>query len=511
MEAATRVAKNTLILYLRMAITLFISLYSTRLVLLALGVSDFGLFNVVGGVIAMLGFLNSSMAAATQRFMSFTHGTGDVEKIKRIFNVSTILHWGIAFVIFGLLEIVGFFLFNGILNIDPARIGMAKIIYQFMIVSTIFTVISVPYEAVLTSHENMTVYAILGVFEAVAKLGIAFYITYSSLDHLLMYGLLIAVLAIILLILKRIYCHKYYTECKINIRYYYDKVLLKEMGGYAGWSLMGNSANMITNYGQGIVINLFFGTVVNAAQGVASQISGQLNVLAITLIKALNPVLGKSEGAGNRKGMLKAAFMGSKISFFLLMLLYIPFFIELPFIFKVWLKKVPEFAIIFARLLMVRSLIEQLFITIASTISAQGNIKAFQLRASLLLLFPLIVSYILFEFGYPPYTMYIVFIVYALFASINILYTSVVNCQLPLFDFLRNVLFRCLLSFLIVFLLAIIPYIMIEESSLVRLLLVVFISSISYLFSVYFIGFTKEESLKIKEISNTIFTKVLKK
>jgi O-antigen/teichoic acid export membrane protein len=207
LEAAKRVAKNTGILYARMAITVFISLYSTRLILAALGVEDFGLFNVVGGVISMLGFLNSSMAAATQRFMSFAQGAGDLEKVKRIFNMSSLLHWGISILVFILLEGAGYFFFHGILNIASDRIEVAKLIYQFMVISTLFTVISVPYEAVITSHENMLVYAVMGVIEAVLKLGIALYINYSQMDHLVMYGILMAALSIFLLLVTRVVYH----------------------------------------------------------------------------------------------------------------------------------------------------------------------------------------------------------------------------------------------------------------------------------------------------------------
>ena len=507
MQASHRVAKNTAILYARMAITMFISLYATRLVLAALGVADFGLFNVVGGVIAMLGFLNSSMAAATQRFMSFAQGAGDLEKVKRIFNMSTLLHWGIAIVILLVLEIAGYFFFNGVLNIAPERLSAAKIIYQFMVVSTLFTVISVPYEAVITSHENMMVYAILGIIEAVLKLGIAFYITCSSHDHLVAYGFLMAALSIFLLVLRSIYCHRYYVECVIQLRHYYDKPLLKEISGFAGWSLLGSSSSMLANYGQGIIINVFFGTAVNAAQGISGQISGQLSVFATTLIKALNPMIDKSEGAGDRTTMLKASLMGSKVSFFLLMIFYIPFFIELPYIFKLWLKNVPNYAVIFCRLLLIRNLIEQLFVPLASAIAAQGSIKAYQIRASILLLFPLIISYLLFKDGYPPYVIYIIFILYSLIASSIILYYTKENCQLSIKEFLLNVILRCFVCFGIVFTTTLIPFITMQES-LLRLVLGGLCNTIIFFVVVYLIGFSNNERYKIRELIILMYNKV---
>jgi Na+-driven multidrug efflux pump len=510
MQAAHRVAKNTGILYARMAITMFISLYATRLVLAALGVADFGLFNVVGGAIAMLGFLNSSMATATQRFMSFAQGAGDFEKVKRIFNMSTLLHWGIALVILLVLEIAGYFFFNGVLNIAPERLGVAKIIYQFMVISTLFTVISVPYEAVITSHENMMVYAILGIIEAVLKLGIALYITYSSQDHLVAYGFLMATLSIFLLVLRRIYCHRYYSECVLQLRLYYDKPLLKEMGGFAGWSLLGSSSNMLSNYGQGIIMNVFFGTVVNAAQGISAQISGQLNVFASTLIKALNPMIGKSEGAGDRDMMLKAAMIGSKVSFFLLIILYVPFLIELPYILKQWLNNVPEYAVVFCSLLLLRNLIEQLFIPLVSAISAEGNIKGYQKISSILVLFPLVISYFLFRWHNPPYVLYLSFLLYSIVASSFILYYANINCQLSIKVFFSTVIIRCLGVFLIMFFIAYLPVLFLE-SSFVRLLLVLFLSSISFLGFVYFLGFTKKERVKVKDLMMLLVNKLVVK
>jgi O-antigen/teichoic acid export membrane protein len=506
MQAAHRVAKNTGILYARMAITVFISLYSTRLVLEALGLADFGLFNVVGGMIAMLGFLNSSMAAATQRFMSFAQGADDLEKVKRIFNMSTILHAGIAVLMVLIMEIAGFFFFNGVLNIAPDRVGVAKIVYHFMVVSAFFTVLTVPYEAVITSHENMLFYAILGIIEAVLKLGVALYITYSSYDHLVMYGLLMAILSIFLLILRRIYCHRNYVECVLNFHKYYEKNLLKEISSFAGWSLLGSASSMIAAYGQGIVINVFFGTVVNAAQGIANQVSGQLGVFAGTMQKALNPMIDKSEGAGNRQLLLKASMMGSKLSFFLLMLTFIPVLIEMPFIFNIWLKNVPEYAILFCRLLLIRNLIEQSYTTLTATIAAVGNIRSFQIATSLFNTLPLAVTYFLFYKGYPAYFLYITFIMYSVIQSVIVMYFAKTNCGMSISQYLKEVVFRCVFSFSIVSALAVIPIYFLKESY-VRLGIVLCVASISSLIVIWFIGFSIEEKQKLNLIRQGLFAK----
>ncbi|MGQ7945114.1 hypothetical protein [Flavobacterium sp. WC2509] len=499
MQAAHRVAKNTGILYAKMVITVFISLYSTRLILAALGVTDFGLFNVVGGIISMLSFLNASMAGATQRFMSYAQGEGDLEKVKRIFNMSTVLHAGIAVLMVVVLEIAGYFFLNDVLNIAPDRLAVAKIIYHFMVVSTFFTVLSVPYEAVVTSHENMLFYAIEGIIEAVIKLGIALYITYSAHDHLVAYGFLMAALSIFLLILRRVYCHHYYAECVLDFRKYYEKTLLKEISSFAGWSLLGSGSSMLANYGQGIVINMFFGTVVNAAQGIALQMGGQLGAFANTMMKALNPIIDKSEGAGNRSLMLKATMSGSKISFYLLMFFYIPSIIEMPYIFKLWLKNVPEYAILFCRLGLIRNLIDQLFITLTSAIAAVGNIRKYQIYNSILTFFPLVISYILFLLDFPVHTIYVVFIIYSLMSGILTLYFAKSDCGLSIFIYLKNVVVPCVVSFVLIMFLSYIP-LLFNFNQNIRLLSVIAISSISFLIVLWFIGLNTQERVIIKPL-----------
>lgn len=506
MQAVNRVVKNTAILYARMAITVFISLYTTRLVLIALGINDYGLFNVVGGIITMLGFLNTSMATSTQRFMSYSQGAGDIDKVKNIFNISLVLHGLIAMVAFVLFEIVGYILFHGVLNIAESRVSAARVIYQFVIVSTLFTIVSVPYDAVITSHENMTYYAILGIIESVLKLAIAFYITYSNFDHLILYGMLMALLSIILLIQRRIYCDRKYPECEINIRSYFDKKLFKEMTGFAGWSLLGSATSLIAYFGQGVVINIFFGTVVNAAQGISNQVSGYLSSFAYTMQKALNPIIDKSAGAGNRSLMLKATMTGTKISFFLLMIFFIPVLIEMPYIFSIWLKEVPVYAILFCRLLLIQNLIEQMYFTLNASISAVGDIRRFQIITSIFNVLPLIVAYFLFSLNYPAYVLYVVFIIYTLVLSMVVIYFANINCELPVSYFLKNVVLRSLCSFILVFILALIPSYLVE-AGLLRLIYVISISLVSFITVVWFIGFSVDEHEKLYLTLNKVIYK----
>ena len=506
MQAAHRVAKNTGILYARMAITVFISLYSTRLILAALGVADFGLFNLVGGVIAMLGFLNSSMAAASQRFMSFAQGEGDIEKVKRIFNMSSLLHWGIAVMVFLLLEGAGYFFFHGFLNITTNRLEVAKLIYQFMIVSTLFTVISVPYEAVITSHENMMVYAVMGVIEAVLKLLIAFYITYTGMDHLVMYGILMATLSIFLLIIKRVYCHIKYTECKLNIRANFDKPLLKDIRNFAGLTLLDSSSSMIANYSQGVLLNVFFGSLVNAAQGISLQICGQLATLSNTILTALNPIIDKKAGAKEKLSLIKITILSSKITYITFAFIAIPIIIELHFLFKIWLIKVPFYAIIFSRLLIIRTLIEMLFVIISTSINAIGDIKEYKIYSSIINLFPILISYVLFKNSFPPYFLYIVFIFFSIITSFIKLKFAEKVIGISMYTFFIEVIVKCIFVTILTVIIILIPSYFLEEG-FIRFLITLILGISMLLYFTWIFVLKYDEKKVFKKIITSLFVK----
>jgi O-antigen/teichoic acid export membrane protein len=499
---ANRVVKNTGILYARMAITVFISLYATRLILNALGTTDFGIFNVVAGAIAMLTFLNSAMAGATQRFISYAEGAGDTEKVKTIFNVSIVLHLGIALLVGLVLEVGGYFLFDGLLKIPMDRLATAQLIYQFMIVSTVLTIISVPYDAIINAHENMLIFAILGVVEALFKLSIALYITYNGSDKLVMYGLLTAFSSIVLLFVRRQYCLKKYIECTIQIKQHFNKHTFKEMINFASWSLLGSSSSILASYGQGIIINIFFGPMVNAAQGISGQVSGQLGAFAVTMLKAVNPSITRSEGGANREGMIRTTFISSKISFYLLILFYAPVLIEMPLIFKIWLKNIPEFTIVFCRLLLIRNLIEQLFLPLVTSILAVGKIRNFQIYNSVLNISPIIVSYILFANGFPPFTLYIVFILYSVTNGVMILIFSRKTFNLSITDFLNEVVLKCVVVFSALLFISTIPTFLMDDGTS-RIFTVTFLNIISFITVIWFWGLSIEEKEYISSIYNS--------
>ena len=409
MQIANRVAINTGILYARMIVTIGISLYTTRVTLIALGVESFGTFNLVLGIVSTLSFLGASMMSATQRYISYVQGEGNKKKLIEVFNASMTLHFLTSILLIFIMEIVGWLIFKLVLNISQEQ-ETAWIIYQLMIVVTSLTTIALPYDAIITSRENMLLFSIISLLEAILKLGIAFFILNNYSNRLLIYGILISALSIFTILLKTTYCHYKYSECVLAPFKYWNKKIAKEISIFAGWSLLGSASSMIAFNGQGILLNSFFGTKANAAQGVASQITGQLGALAASMLKALNPVITKSEGAGNRKLMLRVSELGNKLGFFLLLPLFIPAIIEMPFLLKIWLNSVPLYSVEFCRLLLARHLIEQLFYSLNTMIYAVGNIRNFQIISSIINIGPLITSYGLFYFGAGPDSIYYVLI-----------------------------------------------------------------------------------------------------
>lgn len=507
MNTSERILKNTGYLYVKMAITVFISLYTTRLILNALGASDFGIFGVVGGVITMLGFLNGAMASATQRFMSYSQGEGDKERLKYIFNNSLVLHWLIAVCVCFLLEIAALAFFDGILNIPSSRLDAAKWVYHFMVISTIFTVISVPYDAAINAHENMLYYSVVGIIESVLKLAIAFWVVYTSADKLIIYGLLMTLLSVFLLIIKQVYCQIKYEECKIQLGCYFSKSVMREMTGFAGWNFVGAAGSLLGNCGGDIVVNHYFGTSINAAQNVGSQLRGQMLAFSNNMLKALTPVIVKKEGAGDHQSMLKYSMTGSKLSFLIFALIAVPFIVETPFILKVWLKNVPEWTVCFSRFQMIIALMEQLTITLGTTLAATGKIKQFNILGSLARFLPLFIYIPLFAFGAQPYWLYVVMLInFGFIINGYTIYQCKKHCGLSVTMFCRKVLYPCCFCSLLACMVGGIPTLAFSESW-GRCIISICLTLCVYVISAYCVGFNKEE----KKIINSVLKKIVNK
>lgn len=404
--APNRIIKNVGFLYLKMGITILLSLYTTRIVLNALGDIDFGIYNVIAGAIILLGFINNSMSPVTQRFMSLCEGEANFEKKCKVFNASILLHCIIASIVCLIFIILGSFLFNQILNIPIEKLHAAKIVYLGLIISTLFTIITVPYEAAINSHEDLGYYAIVGVFETILRLIIAIIIMNCNADRLIIYGILMPIVTIISLVVMRIYCIKKYPECKINIRKYKDPNILKDIFKISSWNLLGVSSSMAGYYGGNIILNHYFGAAINAATAVASQINSQLLSLTNNMLKAVNPVLAIKVGEGNFESFTSLSMKTCKFSFYLLAIPAIPCIIKAEDLLSFWLGDIPNWAVCFTRLLIIKSLIEQTTLPLGTSILALGRISKYNIINFVINIAPILISIIIFTTDKNPDILY---------------------------------------------------------------------------------------------------------
>lgn len=509
MKSANRVILNTGFLYGKIVITIFIALYSTRLILNALGEIDFGIFNLIGGVIAMLSFINGSMIIATQRYLSIALGAGDMSRLKDVFRSAVLLHLIISAGIVLLLELLSLFLFHGYLDIPADRLLTAKIIYQFMVVSTFFTINAVPYDASINTHENMLFDAIIGIFEALAKLGIAIWLVYSHVDKLVLYGLLMACLTIIIRLIKSTYCIRKYEECGARVRHGIDVALVKEMISFAGWNLFGYFCSVLKSQGLAILLNKFFGIVINAAYGVTNQVNSNIKVFSTNMVRAIMPQITKSEGGGDRERMLRLSVLASKMSFFLLAFFAVPILIEMPFVLKVWLKTVPENAVIFCQLTLVLSMMYQITVGTMAAVTSVGNIKAFQIAVGAIEIFNLPAAYLLMRLGLPAHYVFYNSIFWEFIAGNIRIYYAHKLAGLNLKEFLFKTLFCSALTVGVASCFAFALTRMFPESFL-RAFSVGVVTSLTIVIMGRFIVLTREEYEKLAEIIRSAIGKVKK-
>ena len=427
--------------------SILVNIFTTRILLQALGASDYGLYNVVGGAIAMLGFLTASMSTTTQRFISYTLGEGNQEKLKSIFNNVLCVHYGIAVLSALILILASFVWFNGVLNIPEGRETVAVCVYACLVFSTIYSITIVPYDGVLNAHENMRFYSLIGIIDVFVKLAIAVVVYFATFDQLLFYAILMALEAWILRIITKYYCSYHYNEChRQELRKYFNHQTIKELTSFAGWNMLNIATLMFSVFGINLVVNHFFGTKVNAAMGIATQLSGVLMGISMNMIKAITPILVKSEGSHRRENMLKITFVGCKFSFLLFSFFCIPIIFYLLPILKLWLKDVPEWTTIFCMLMLVSTLIDQITVFLYQSLQAQGNIKGYSITKGIINLLPIVTSILLFSlYKFPPYWALINLIIGkgVLGGLINLYYCRK-NILLSIKDFTTKVIVRCM-------------------------------------------------------------------
>lgn len=501
-ENNKRIAKNTLMLYIRMLLTMAVSLYTVRVVLATLGAVDYGLYTAIGGVVIMFSFLSNTMASASQRFYSFELGRHDFVRLKQVFSLTFIIYVGIAIFILVLAETVGLWFLNTKMTIPADRMNAANWVYQFSILAFVVNVLSIPYNAAIIARENMRAFAYISILEALLKLAIVYLLVIFSVDKLKLYAVLMFGVTSLISFSYFLYAYKKYKECKVI--YYWDRKLFLTLISYSGWSLFGSLSGMARNHGVNILLNIFFNPIVNAARAIAYQVSNAISQFATNFSTAVRPQIIKYYASNETKLMMQLVFKGSKFSFFLLYIFSLPLILETNFVLNIWLKNVPDYAGLFTTLVIIVALIDSLSYTMMTVAQATGKIRNYQVWVGGTQLLNLPVSYLLLKLGYAPQsTMYvaIVFSVICLFIRLVLLNKMV---GLNILEYIKDVLMRVVLISVVSYgILSLIVRFFAE--GWFRFVIGGFVSVIVASVSIFLVGLTTEErSLVIHFLKNKI-------
>ena len=500
-----RIAKNTLLLYFRMLLMMFVTLFTSRVVLDKLGVTDYGIYNVVGGVVAMLGFLNSSMSNAVQRYLSFEIGKNNEAGVNRIFNVSLFAHAGIAVFVFVVMEIVGVWYLNTHMNIPAERMDAANWVLQCSIFTTLFTIVQVPYNAIIISKEQMGIYAYISILEVVLKLLVVYMLAIGNFDKLKLYSVLIMVVTIGIVMIYRFYCTRKYKEAKF--KFIKDWNLLKQIVGFASWNMLGELAWVFTGQGVNIILNSFFGPVVNAARGLAEQVNGAVNRFVANFQTAVNPQLIKNYASDQLGEMKTLLFRSTRFSYYLLLALSLPIILKMDFILHLWLKEVPDYTTGFCQLVLVRSLVSTLSNLLAQVARAYGKIRNYQIIVSIFLFLNFPLSYIVLKFGGSPLsTMFVNIGINAMLLFVRLRLTNRM-IQMTYGSFIRNVLFPVIIVTAVALVIPLTIYFMLDNS-IISFIIVCLVSFVSVGVSTYALGMNANERLYILAAISKIITKI---
>lgn len=397
-----RIAKNTILLYLRMMLMMVIGIYTSRVILNALGVSDLGLYNVVGGVVSMFTFLNGTLSSGGQRFMSYSIGEHNALKLKEVFRTTMTLHIWLAVVIVLLCETIGLWYVYNKLNVEPDRFYAALWCYQLSIVAMALSIVQVPYNSAIIAHEKMDIYAYMSILDVSVKLLVAYLIIISPFDRLIFYAMMILVATVLSTIIYILYCRRKFVECRFG--YGYDKTLMRDMLGFCGWNTIGCFAIMGQTTGLNLVINAFCGTVVNGARAIAFQVNGMVMKFIENFQMALNPHIIKYYADGDMQNMERLVIRGAYLSSYLFLFLAIPLFIECEYVITLWLGSCPDYVVPFIQIVLIESLFKSMGNPTITAMHATGKMKMVQITVGLVQILVLPVCYLLFRLGLQPVT-----------------------------------------------------------------------------------------------------------
>ncbi len=399
-----RIAKNSLLLYIRTFIILLISLYTSRVILQALGVEDYGIYNVVGGFVAMFSLLSGSLSNAISRYITFELGRGNKERLKEVFSTSVTVQILLSLLVIVFAEIVGVWFLNVKMNIPEDRMFAANCVFQCSLLTFAINLISIPYNACIIAHEKMNIFAYVSILETLLKLGAVLFLFIVGNDRLIVYAIFLVIIAALIRFFYGVYCGRVFDECHYHFNL--NKPLIKEMTSLAGWNILGSGSSILNSHGINIIINLFFGVKVNAARGLSTQVNTAVRQFIDSFTTAVNPQITKTYAQDNKDYSFKLVMMSSKYSFFLLLLLAAPLIAETPFILQLWLKDVPEYTVLFVRLTLISTLVVVPSNSLYTLALATGNIKKYQIVVGSLSLSVFFISFVLYKLGMPVETEY---------------------------------------------------------------------------------------------------------
>lgn len=498
-ENTKRIAKNTLMLYIRMLFSMLVSLYTSRVVLNTLGVEDYGIYNVVGGFVAMFSLISNSLSASVSRFLTFELGRGDMERLKETFSTSLMIHLALAGIVFLLAESIGIWFLNTQMTIPSERLYAANWVFQASIISFMFGLCSVPYNASISSHERMSAFAYIGMLDVVLRLLIVLFIAYSSFnfDRLIVYSLLLVAVGMSLQCIYFWYCRKNFEECRFKL--HFNKSYWKEMSSFAGWNFIGCTAGVLKDQGVNVLLNIFWGPVVNAARGIAVSVNSAVSGFAGNFMAAINPQITKSYAMKDFQYMFFLIEKSSRFSFYILWILSLPILFETDFILKLWLKNYPEYSVIFVRLVLLLSLCDIISNSLITSQSSTGKIRIYQIVVGSMLLLNFLLSYVCLSVGFAPESTLIVALIISLSCLVARLLLLKKMIGLSIISFFKNVCVKVLYVSLCSMIVPLLLVVLLPHS-LWKSFLVICISIMSAMLSVYFGGCSRNEKLFIRDV-----------
>lgn len=493
-ENNKRIAKNTLMLYFRMLLMMAVNLYTSRVILQVLGVEDYGIYSVVGGVIGLFSIISGSLSAATQRFVTFGLGNNDREHLRRVFSTSIYIHVVMSVLIVVLAETVGLWFLNNEMQIPTDRANAAMWVYQCAVISSVIMIMSVPYNATIIAHEKMGAFAVISLLEVFLKLGIVYLLLLFSVDKLILYAILLVITQFCVRCCYTIYCKRHFEETKIQkVK---DVALAKEIGLFSMWSLMGNAAYVSYTQGLNVLLNMFFAPTVNAARGIAIQVQSAINQFVQNFQTALNPQITKSYAAGNLPYMHNLVFRSARFSYFMLLILSLPILIETEKILNLWLTVVPEYTVTFLRLILLTTWINSIANPMIVSVKATGKIKRYEFVVGGIMLLILPMSYVFLKLGYPPYIVFVVHLCMECVAQIARVIITRNLIGFSVSSFMRSVVLRILSVTIVALILPLSLYVLLDDS-ISSFLVVCFSSVLSCGLSIYLLGLTNSERYMI--------------